>query len=131
MREDYEKLRLAYELSKISLSEDLNVIMKKLLDLVFSVLPAIERGIVLLYSEENDGFVINSIKYRNQNSQHDKIAVSMTILRMVVDRRSCFITTDALQDPSVLSAQSLAGSNIRSVIAVPLISHDRVSLLGP
>ena len=43
LKEDYEKLRLAYELSKISLTHDITVLLSKSLDLIFELLP-VDRG---------------------------------------------------------------------------------------
>ncbi|KAI8607547.1 hypothetical protein BC830DRAFT_1175211, partial [Chytriomyces sp. MP71] len=50
LKEDYEKLRLAYELSKISLTNDITPLLAKSLDLMFDILP-IDRGVVLLVDE--------------------------------------------------------------------------------
>ena len=44
LNEDYEKLRLAYELSKISVTEDLTELLEKSLELMFEILP-IDRGV--------------------------------------------------------------------------------------
>lgn len=41
LREDYEKLRLAYELSQISATVDVNLVLAKALDLMFEILPVV------------------------------------------------------------------------------------------
>jgi pSer/pThr/pTyr-binding forkhead associated (FHA) protein len=119
---DYEKLRLAYELSKYSISEDLDSLLQKLLELIFSVLPSIERGIVLLVDKGKSSLVVNALKTRDSFNT-DKIIVSMTILNLVIHRKTCLITSDSLQDPNHLPESP---AKLRSVISVPLISHDKV-----
>ena len=47
LRQDYEKLRLAYGLSKLGVTDDLEELCHYMLDLLFSVLAA-DRGLFLL-----------------------------------------------------------------------------------
>ncbi|KAI8836756.1 hypothetical protein CcCBS67573_g05249 [Chytriomyces confervae] len=126
MKEDYEKLRLAYELSKMSLTNDITPLLAKSLDLMFEILP-IDRGVVLLVDETTGNLVTHYVKVRPGSAQEGKeILLSSTILRRVFDTRISLISRDATEDPSLGMAASVRYGQIRSVICVPLIAHAQV-----
>ncbi|KAI8848884.1 hypothetical protein BC829DRAFT_393256 [Chytridium lagenaria] len=119
LKEDYEKLRLAYELSKISLTNDITPLLAKSLDLMFEILP-IDRGVVLLV-DENTGNLAPHYSIEGR-----EILLSSTILRRVFDTRIALISKDACEDPMLGKAASVKYGQIRSVICVPLVAHNKV-----
>ncbi|KAJ3028395.1 UNVERIFIED_CONTAM: hypothetical protein HDU68_001789 [Siphonaria sp. JEL0065] len=126
LKEDYEKLRLAYELSKISLTNDITPLLAKSLDLMFEILP-VDRGVVLLVDETTGNLVTHYVKLREGSATEGKeILLSSTILRRVFDTRISVISRDATEDPSWGKAASVLHGQIRSVICVPLIAHAQV-----
>lgn len=56
LKVDYEKLRMAYELSKLSLTNDITQLLAKSLDLVFELMP-VDRGVVLLLDQASGTFI--------------------------------------------------------------------------
>ncbi|KAI3645449.1 hypothetical protein MP228_008377 [Amoeboaphelidium protococcarum] len=127
LKNDYEKLRLAYELSKLSLNDlDINEILERTLDIMFSVLP-VDRGVVMLVDRKTSILTIDKVKLRNiKGIDKKEILLSNTVLKKVVNTKTCVITSDAFQDPLLGQAESIARGMIRSVICVPLIAHDQV-----
>ncbi|KAI9342632.1 hypothetical protein BDR26DRAFT_859283 [Obelidium mucronatum] len=126
LKEDYEKLRLAYELSKISLTNDITPLLAKSLDLMFEILP-VDRGVVLLVDETTGNLVTHYVKLREGSATEGKeILLSSTILRRVFDTKVSVISRDATEDPMLGMAASVRYGQIRSVICVPLIAHAQV-----
>jgi adenylate cyclase len=126
LKEDYEKLRLAYELSKMSYTSDVQDHLTKMLDLMFSVLP-VDRGVVLLVDKSTSLLVTNMVKLREGKGYEGReILLSSTILQRVYRTRKSLITADAFEDPDLGKAKSIAIGQIRSVLCVPIIAHDDV-----
>ena len=126
LKEDYEKLRLAYELSKMSLTNDISLLLAKSLDLVFELLP-VDRGVVLLIDQNTGILGTHYVKLREGKANEGReILLSSTILRKVLYSRMCLITSDAYEDPMLGKAASVRYGQIRSVICVPLIAHNKV-----
>ncbi|KAJ2994944.1 hypothetical protein HDV02_001173 [Globomyces sp. JEL0801] len=125
LREDYEKLRLAYELSKITLTNDLSVHLEKSLDLIFEILP-VDRGVVLLVDQNTGTLATQHVKLRTAEDAGKEIVLSSTILKRVYETRKCLVTNDASQDKSLQAAASVMSSQMRTVICVPLVGHNKV-----
>ena len=67
------------------------------------------------------------VKLREGKSNENKeILVSSTVVKKVFYSRSSLIISDVLEDPMLGKAASIKHAQIRSVICVPLIAHDRV-----
>ena len=125
LKNDYEKLRLAYELSKIGLTE-INDLLEKTLELMFSVLP-VDRGVVLLKDRKTGMLTIDKVKLREgKGMENREILLSSTILKQVFETKKSLITMDAFEDPSLGKSESIARGMIRSVICVPLVAHNQV-----
>jgi GAF domain-containing protein len=123
LREDYEKLRLAYELSKMSVTVDVNKLLAKSLDLMFEILP-VDRGVVLLVDSTTGFLSTHYVKLgEHQAKEAREILLSSTIINKVFYSRKCLITSDACEDPLLGQAASVRHGQIRSVICVPLIAH--------
>ncbi|KNE62224.1 hypothetical protein AMAG_07464 [Allomyces macrogynus ATCC 38327] len=126
LKEDYEKLRLAYELSKLSYTSNIDEHFKHMLDLMFSVLP-VDRGVVLLVDRKAGMLSASQVKLRQGTGQERRhILLSNTILNKVYKSRKTYVTTDAIEDPYLGKSKSIAKGQIRSVICVPVIAHEEV-----
>ena len=126
LKEDYEKLRLAYELSKESVTVDSRKHYLKMLDLMFTVLP-IDRGVILELDYGTNELKPTIVKFRDgKGDEGQEINLSNTILDRVKESRKCLITADATEDPDLGKSMSIATGKIRSVMCVPLIAHDQV-----
>ena len=127
IKEDYEKLRLVYELSKISVTDDVNKILSKSLDLLFEILPLLDRGVVLLVDQSTGFLSTHYVQLRKGSANETReILLSSTILQKVFYSRKCLVTSDAFEDPMLGKAASVRSGQIRSVICVPLIAHNTV-----
>ena len=130
LKEDYEKLRLAYELSKVTLTNDINVHLEKSLDLIFEILP-VDRGVVLLVDQYTGTLATQHVKLRHELDDKEEIVLSSTILKRVYETRKCLVTMDASKDSTLQAAASVMHSKIRSVICLPLIAHNKVIISSP
>ena len=125
LKQDYEKLRLAYELSKGSFTTNTRKHYANMLELMFNVLP-IDRGVVLEI-EQKDQLRAVMVKIREGRGDEGKeIALSSTILSRVFNTKKCLITVDTSMDPDLGRVKSIAKGNIRSVMCLPLIAHGKV-----
>ncbi|KAJ3315695.1 hypothetical protein HDV04_002109 [Boothiomyces sp. JEL0838] len=126
LRGDYEKLRMAYELSKMSVTDDINKLLSKSLDMIFEILP-LDRGVVCLVDPSTGYLSIQYVKLRHGLANEKReILLSSTILYKVFYTRKCLVTSDAYEDPTLGRAASVRHGQIRSVICVPLIAHNKV-----
>lgn len=136
LRADYEKLRLAYLLSReLHAADDINSVLDKLLKRLFEWL-AVDRGVVLMVDEKAAGDPADQlrqaavrIKERPGLTAEDKdIRVPRTILRHVITQREAVLSTDARLDARFGNAASVMLQGIRSSMTVPLLTSER--LLG-
>ncbi|KAJ3291532.1 hypothetical protein HDU76_007260 [Blyttiomyces sp. JEL0837] len=88
-----------------------------------TILPSEKR-----YEETNTGNLgTHYVKLREGKANEGKeILLSSTILRKVFDSRVSLVTRDAYEDPMLGKAASVKYGQIRSVICVPLIAHNKV-----
>ncbi len=86
---------------------------------------AANRLIVLL--RERDGAALEQIAARTRGaSAKDPLALSQTIVNIVLNENTSVITADAMNDPRFAGAQSVVGNLIHSAMAVPLYDNARV-----
>lgn len=56
----------------------------------------------------------------------EPLAISQSILRMVLDECSSVVTSDAASDPRFLGSQSIVSTGVHSAMAVPLFDNEKV-----
>ena len=129
LRADYEKLRMVYELSKISVTFDLHNILdilEKALHLMFEILP-LDRGVVLMVDPSTGFLTPHHVKLRpGRGNEKKEILLSSTILNKVFYSKKCLVTSDACEDPMLGKAASVRHGQLRSVICVPLMAHRKI-----
>lgn len=117
-------------LSPLSLDDTL----QQVLECVFEVLPAADRGYVMLL-ETLDGtstatpeLICKAQKARRQaNTSPQEIQLSHSITEQVLKQCTSVLTSDAQQDPRFQERHSIVLGGVRSVMAVPLAVENRVS----
>ncbi|TPX60729.1 hypothetical protein PhCBS80983_g01647 [Powellomyces hirtus] len=125
LREDYEKLRLAYELSKV-FSTNINEALSKACELMFEILP-IDRAVVLLRDQDTNMLMTHYVEVREGKGYDNKeICVSSTILSRVFHSRKSLIISDAFEDPMLSKTASIRVGQMRSILCVPLVSNKKV-----
>jgi GAF domain-containing protein len=113
--------------SRMKLQQDLRTLLGSILDLILSVLAA-DCGVVLLIDSETGILTANTVRVREGKLTDTKeIPISSTILRIVLERKTCVITSDAILDPRFNGSDSISRQHMRSVICVPLIGSSNVS----
>ncbi len=127
LRRDYEKLRIAHELSRsIGLEMELDVLLEKILDKAFEIFPA-DRGVILLKDEETGDLNPMEAKSRTGEGVGD-VRISQTILNEVAEKKEAFLSSDAMSDSRFSGSESILIGQIRSTMSVPML-HDE-ELLG-
>jgi Nif-specific regulatory protein len=103
---------------------DLDSLQGELLDLIFEVVPA-ARGAILL--AEKDGSQFNSMFARSRQKGHQPLVkVSRTVARQVLEQGISILGTDVPNNGDLRQVESLAESNVRSLLCVPLTVFQQV-----
>ena len=103
---------------------DLNDLQGQLLDLIFEVVPA-GRGAILLADREGHEF--NSMFARmRQAGQSQLVKVSRTVARQVLEQGIAMLGSDVPSSSELREVESLAASQVRSLLCVPLTVFQRV-----
>jgi transcriptional regulator with GAF, ATPase, and Fis domain len=103
---------------------DLNDLQGQLLDLIFEVVPA-GRGAILLADREGHEF--NSMFARmRQAGQSQLVKVSRTVARQVLEQGVAMLGSDVPGSSELREVESLAASQVRSLLCVPLTVFQRV-----
>ncbi len=103
---------------------DLDELQGQLLDLIFEVVPA-GRGAILLADSEGQHFNSTFARTR-QPGAAPAVKVSRTIARQVLEQGIAILGTDVPSSGSLREIQSLAASQVRSLLCVPLTVFQRV-----
>lgn len=126
LRQDYEKLRIAHELSQsIGVETDLNVLLEKILEKAFEIFPA-DHGVILLRLENSDHLVPMVVRSRDPNSTASDVRISRTILKEVFEEKQAVLSSDAMMDSRFSGAHSIILGQIRSTMSVPLLHEDQI-----
>jgi Nif-specific regulatory protein len=103
---------------------DLNDLQGQLLDLIFEVVPA-GRGAILLADREGHQF--NSLFARTRKpTPSPLVKVSRTVARQVLEQGIAMLGTDVASCDDLRGVESLAASQVRSLLCVPLTVFQRV-----
>ncbi len=103
---------------------DLEELQAQLLDLIFEVTPA-NRGAILLAEGPSQEF--SSLYARTRHPGHAQLVrVSRTIARQVLNENVAILGVDVAGSDSLREVESLAVSEVRSLVCVPLTVFQRV-----
>ena len=116
-------LRISTTVNSIRKLEDLQ---RRLLELVFEVIPA-ERGAILLVSEDLNTFT-SVFGWDKTPGSERPVQVSRTVIRQVLQERAGMLSNDVLDGKDFSDSESLVTSRISSVLAVPVLLFQK--LLG-
>jgi len=103
---------------------DLDELQGQLLDLIFEIVPA-GRGAILLADKEGQQFNSMFVRMR-QAGQVPLVKVSRTIARQVLDQGVAILGSDVARSDELREVESLAASQVRSLLCVPLTMFERV-----
>jgi adenylate cyclase len=124
LRADYEKLRIAHELSKcFAVTTDLDKVLQQIVDETFKLIAA-ERAVILLYDPLTDTLTPHFVRQQRD----EEIKLSTSILDEVKRNRCAVLSSDASTDERFRRAKSIIMQGIRSTMCVPIQFNDE--LLG-
>jgi Nif-specific regulatory protein len=103
---------------------DLNDLQGQLLDLIFEIVPA-GRGAILLADREGHEFNSTFARMR-QAGQIQLVKVSRTVARQVLEQGIALLGSDVPGSSELREVESLAASQVRSLLCVPLTVFQRV-----
>jgi adenylate cyclase len=104
-------------------SDELNVLLNTVMEMIFKYLP-VERGLILLF--DNEGNPVPKLTKFKEGADAQDIPISRTILKMVAQQQVALMTSNALEDARLLGGKSIAIHGIRSAMCVPLWNRNRV-----
>lgn len=123
LRNDYEKLRVAHEMSqKLSIESDLDKLLQKIVDETFAMIRA-DRAVILLLDPDTDQL---EPRYLRTKREDESIKLSSSILEEVKNNKKAVLSSDAMLDERFKAAKSIIMQGIRSTMCVPLLFGDRL-----
>ena len=112
--------------SNLSNALALDEVLPKVLDSLFQIFPAADRGFVVMQSP--DGTLVPKwVKTRQQVKDSETVRISRTIVRHVMDSGDSILSMDASEDSRFDSSQSIADFSIKSMICAPLRDGEGVA----
>ena len=105
----------------------LDDVLPKVLDSLFEIFPAADRGFVVMESPGGT-LVPKWVKVRHSRDETETIRISRTIVHHVMDTGTAVLSLDAMDDSRFDSSESIADFSIRSMICAPLQDGDGNSI---
>ena len=126
LRQDYAKLLVVYQLAKLAGSKaPLQMHLKKGIDYIFKILPYIDCGAIILLDQQT-GPCSKIVQFRNQYDGRRDLRLSPAIFKKVYDTKRKLITTDTPHDVQLNEASKSVQDTAKTMICVPLVSHQNV-----
>jgi serine phosphatase RsbU (regulator of sigma subunit) len=118
------KLRGILEISRtLAGTVDLNALLPKILDTLFTIFPSADRGCILLKDAATGQMIPRAIKHRRPGDD-ESVKLSRTIVNKVLADKSGILSADASSDQRFQASESIANFTIRSMMCVPLLGLD-------
>lgn len=126
LKRDYEKLRVAHELSaSLRFDAPLDELLEQIAARSFDLIPA-DRCAILLMAEDGMSLVPRVVMERGGGEPKEAMQLSQTVLNEVVANKKAVLATDAITDGRFQAAQSIVALSMRSAMCVPLIYEDEI-----
>ncbi|MFN3197898.1 MAG: adenylate/guanylate cyclase domain-containing protein [Bradymonadia bacterium] len=126
LRDDYEKLRVAFELNQaLGTVVEPDVVMDRILEKAMEITQA-DRGVFLVIDGEGTPQP-RAVRHRD-GADAGQVQLSSTILNEVMTEHHAVLSSDAMIDSRFAGSHSIIMHGIRSTMCVPL-THDE-QLLG-
>jgi adenylate cyclase len=118
--------RLLYELARdLSSSLDLDVVLQKVMDRVITLMKA-ARGFIVLIDPVDGSLSVQIARGEADPEKARQFLGSRTVIEQVVKTGQAVVSTDASLDDRFKGQQSVILQNLRSIIAVPLVTKGKV-----
>ena len=114
------KLKAVLEISRsLAGAVELEAILPKMLDTLFSIFPHADRGCVLL--KDDNGQMIPAAQKHRRATEDSSVKLSRTILNKVLDEKQGVLSADASSDAQFQASESISSLTIRSMMCVPML----------
>ncbi|HEV2414277.1 MAG TPA: adenylate/guanylate cyclase domain-containing protein [Candidatus Dormibacteraeota bacterium] len=118
--------RLLYEIARdLSSSLDLEVVLEKVMDRVITLMKA-ARGFIVLVDPVDGSLSVQIARGEADPEKARQFLGSKTVIDKVVETGQAIVSTDASLDDRFKGHQSVILQNLRSIIAVPLVTKGKV-----
>ena len=115
------KLKAVLDITKsLAGTIDIDKILPKVLDTLFSIFPHADRGCVLLLDDRSQQMIPRAMKHRRADAD-DSVKLSRTILKAVMESKETILSADASSDSKFSASESISSLSIRSMICAPMI----------
>lgn len=126
LRQDYAKLLVVYQLAKLAGSKaPLQMHLKKGIEYIFKILPYIDIGAIILLDQQT-GPCSKIVQFRSHYDGRRDLKLSPAIFKKVYETKRKLITTDTPQDVQSNDAPKSMHDAAKTMICVPLVSHQNV-----
>jgi adenylate cyclase len=117
---------LLYELARdLSSSLELDVVLGKVMDRVITLMKA-ARGFIVLVDLSTGDLSVQMSSGESDPEKTRQFLGSRTVIEQVVNTGQAVVSTDASLDDRFKGQQSVILQNLRSIIAVPLVTKSKV-----
>jgi serine phosphatase RsbU (regulator of sigma subunit)/pSer/pThr/pTyr-binding forkhead associated (FHA) protein len=106
---------------------EIDAVLPKILASLFSIFPQADQGFILLKDPETRKLRVKATRTRRAE-ESGGVAVSMTVVRKVLESGEALLCTDVLDDSRFQTASSLTELQIRSMMCVPLTDSNLETL---
>ena len=122
-----ERLRLMVKVATaISTLHEPKELLREVMNQLFAIFPQADRGFIMLRASDGK-YVEAEIRKRDQApGEVVQIQHSQGVLDEVIKKRRAVLSSDAMTDERFSKSESIMNLQIRSMIAVPLMSRDEV-----
>ena len=115
------KLKAILEISQALRRElEIDSVLPKILAVLFGIFPQADEGFILLKDPNTDKLRVKATRARGADTT-DQVAVSMTIVRKVIDSGEAMLSRDLQDDSRFSGSTSLSEFKIRAMMCVPLL----------
>jgi phosphoserine phosphatase RsbU/P len=119
-----EKLRAILDISSnLSKTLELDPLLPKIVDSLFSIFTQADRGFIILTQEGTPPLIAKVVKTRRA-ADESNARFSKSIVRQCLERGEAFLSDDASTDKRVALSQSVLDFRIRSVMCGPLMATE-------
>jgi adenylate cyclase len=117
---------LLYELARdLSSSLELDVVLRKVIDRVITLMRA-ARGFIVLVDPVTGELSVQISGGQSEGEQASQFLGSRTVVEQVVRTGEAVVSSDASADERFMRRQSVIVQNLRSIISVPLVTKGAV-----
>ncbi|MCA8996797.1 MAG: SpoIIE family protein phosphatase [Planctomycetaceae bacterium] len=116
-----EKLKAVLEISRsLAGTLDEEKLLPKILDSLFGIFPAADRGCILLKDVKTGQIVPRAMRHRRPD-EDSSVKMSRTILKAVLEEKKAILSADAASDKQFDASESISALTIRSMMCVPML----------